>query len=289
MKMGVGGRLIFAGSVLVWAAVALGDADGAKKDLAQAQADVGNGDMNAANNDIQLAEAELDGVDDATKGSIQKDIDTLKKAITDAQNAGAKQDAQKKIDSMMNDAKSCLDAKQSFDESDKAIQDYLGQPDVKSALGDEAIAKYLKELSTYRKVANINAYNTNLNQVKSQLDQAEKDWPDKLKAMGNPDDQSAADDFQRELDQIEPMLKDFPRDKPEAVAQINRFKVLKDELNVQVFKAKAAETYSRLKDSWDSYANDREGWDKETAGPTFDDILHNQGDKMSAMMAPQSP
>jgi hypothetical protein len=288
MKIGVGGRLIFAGSVLVWAAVALGDADGAKKDLVQAQADVGNGDMNAANNDIQLAEAELDGVDDATKGAIQKDIDALKKTITDAQNAGAKQEAQKKIDSMMSDAKSSLDAKQSFDESDKAIQDYLGQPDVKSALGDEAVAKYLKELSTYRKVANINAYNTNLNQVKSQLDQAEKDWPDKLKAMSNPDDQSAADDFERELDQIEPMLKDFPRDKPEAVAQINRFKVLKDELNVQVFKAKAAETYSRLKDSWDSYANDREGWDKETAGPSFDDILHKQGDKMSAMMAPQS-
>jgi hypothetical protein len=292
MKIGVGGRLIFAGSVLVWAAVALGDADGAKKDLAQAQADVGNGDMNAANNDIQLAEAELDGVDDATKGSIQKDIDTLKKAITDAQNAGAKQDAQKKIDSMMNDAKSCLDAKQSFDESDKAIQDYLGQPDVKSALGDEAIAKYLKELSTYRKVATSNAFRANLQQVQGLLDQAEKDWPDKLKAMSNPDNpgdqQTAADDFQRELDQIEPMVKDFPADKPEAVAQINRFKVLKAELNVQVFKAKAAEAYSRLKDSWDSYAEDRAGWEQETTGPSFQDMLHNQGDKMSALMAPKS-
>jgi hypothetical protein len=145
------GRLVFVGSVLVAGAVALGDADGAKKDLAQAQADVGNGDMNAANNDIQLAEAELDGVDDATKASIQKDIDTLKKAVADAQNAGAKQEAQKKIDSMMSDAKSSLDSKGSFDEEDKAIQDYLGQADVKSALGDEAIAKYLKELSVFGK------------------------------------------------------------------------------------------------------------------------------------------
>ncbi len=280
--------LIFAASLALSSAIALADADGAKKDLAQAQTDVSNGDMNAATNDLQLAQAELDGVDDTTKAAIQKDIDALTKTITDAKNAGAAADTKKKIDSMMNDAKSSLDAKQSFDESDKAIQDLLAQPDTKAALGDEAIAKYLKELSVYRKVANINAYNTNLTQVKSQLDQAEKDWPDKLKAMGNPDDTSAADDFQRELDQIEPLIKSVPTDKPDAVAQINRFKVLKDELNVQVFKAKAVETYSRLKDSWDSYANDREGWDTETAGPTFDDILHNQGDVMSAMKAPKS-
>ena len=190
---------IFLGVSLGLSALAYAEADAAKKYLAQAQTDVTNNDMTAANNDIQLAEAELDGLDDATKGPIKKDIDDLKAKMAEAKNAGAKEAAQKQIDSMMNDAKGALDAKDSFDGTDKAIQDYVAQDDVKTALGPEAIAKTLKTLATYRKVANNNAFARNLDGVKQSLDQAEKDLPDVITAMkasdAPPDEMPQATNF----------------------------------------------------------------------------------------------
>jgi hypothetical protein len=283
---------IFLGVSLGLSALAFAEADAAKKYLAQAQTDVTNNDMTAANNDIQLAEAELDGLDDATKGPIKKYIDDLKAKIADAKNAGAKEAAQKQIDSMMNDAKGALDAKDSFDGTDKAIQDYVAQDDVKTALGPEAIAKTLKTLSTYRKVANNNAFARNLDGVKQSLDQAEKDLPDVITAMkasdAPPDELSQANNFSSSLDRIAPLIKTFPTDKPEAVEQIKRFKKVQAAFEMAVASAKAKETYRRLNDSWSGYADEYGGWDKETEGATFDFILHHQSDAASAMNAPKT-
>ncbi len=270
----------------------LADADSAKKYLAQAKTDVANNDANAAGNDIQLAEAELDGVADADRAPIAKELTDLKKSLSDAKASEGKEKAVKIANGMLNDAKSCLDAKDSFDSSDKALQEFLAVDDNKAALGDEAVAKYLKTLSTYRKVAINNAYARNVGEARNALDAAEKEWPDKLKAMQNaaePGDRDTAfTDFGHTLDPIERLVKNFPTDKPEAATLVARFKKLQDGYNEQVAMAKAGEVYDQLKRGWDEYTNEYEGWDKETVGPSFDELLHNQGDEMSAFKAPKT-
>src|SRR3984957_5014667 len=117
--------------------LARADADGAKKDIAQATTDISNGDAKSATDNLQLAEAELDGVDDATKADLTKQIADLRKKASDlAANAG-KAEAKKQIDSMMDTAKQSLDS--GFDEIDKDIQDFLSQDANKTALGDDAV------------------------------------------------------------------------------------------------------------------------------------------------------
>ncbi len=113
---------------------AFADADSAKKYLQSAKDEVANNDLDKANNDIMLAETELDGVDAAAKDPIAKDIATLKQSIADSKNAGAKDLITKQIEQLMSDTKSTLDSKQSFDEQDKAVQDFLAKDDVKQAL-----------------------------------------------------------------------------------------------------------------------------------------------------------
>jgi hypothetical protein len=267
--------------------LALADADGAKKDIAQAQQDLANNDYKSAADNLQLAEAELDGVDDATKADLTKQIADLKQKVADAQGSAGKAEAQKQIDSMMETARQSLDS--GFDDIDKQIQDFLSQDANKQALGEAAVKQYLKKLAVYRKVAAQKAAARNLDAVKQQLDQAEKDWPDKKTAMQNPDTQEqASNDFSQELDNIEKMVANFPDDVPDMKAQKDRFAKLQAEYKTEYYKSKAAETYSRLKDNWDSYSDEYKGWDQETAGPSFDDLLHRQSDAMSKLNAPQT-
>ena len=103
-----------------------------------------------------------------------------------SQNSEAADKAKKIVESMLSDAKSSFDAPQSFDESDKAIQDFLANDENKTALGDEAVAKYLKTLSTYRKVAHAKAAEINLARAKSDLNAAEQEWPEKQKSLAMP-------------------------------------------------------------------------------------------------------
>ncbi len=110
--------------------------------------------------------------------------------------------------------------------------------------------------------------------MKDLLDSAEKEWPDKLKAMQNSanepgDADMAATDFGHTLDRIEPFVRDFPRDKPEAVTQIDRFKKLQTGYNAQMAQAKAGEAFDSMKRYWDGYADDFKGWDTENTGPSF--------------------
>jgi hypothetical protein len=69
-------------------------------------------------------------------------------------------------------------------------------------------------------------------------------------------------------------------------AQKDRFNKLEAQFKTEYFKGKAADTYSRLKDNWDSYSDEYKGWDAETSGPSFDDLLHRQSDAMSKLNAP---
>jgi hypothetical protein len=271
--------------------VVLGDADSAKKYLKEAQANIDSSDLSAATTSLQLAETELDGVDDATKAPIAKDIADLKAKIDDAQNSAKNADMVKDIDSRMENAKRDLDAP-GFNDDDKDISDFLGRDDVKSALGPDAVAKYLKELSTFRKVANAKAFARNLDLVKQNLDDADKDWATAQASMQNSttpaEEHPEVVTFSNDLDRIEPYIKTFPTDKPAAVEQINRFKKLQAVYNAAIAQSKAAETFSRLKDSWAGYADEYGSWDKETTAPSLNDLLHNQSDAMSSINCPKS-
>ena len=68
---------------------AFADADGAKKDIAQAQTEISNNDYKSASDNLDLATAELDGVDAAAKADLAKQIADLKDKLSSAQGSPA--------------------------------------------------------------------------------------------------------------------------------------------------------------------------------------------------------
>lgn len=53
-------------------------------------------------------------------------------------------------------------------------------------------------------------------------------------------------------------------------------------------KVAAADMIVVLNRSWETYKNEWEGWQTETAGPTLDELLKNQSEEMSALKAPKT-
>jgi hypothetical protein len=266
--------------------------EAAKKYVKDAQTAFDGNDAKTAGDDLSLAEAELDGVPDNVKGPIAADIKTLRDKINGAANADAKNAAVKNVDELMDEAKKAFDAPQTFDETDKAITDFLAVDDNKKLLGDDAVAKYLKTLSTYRKVAHAKAIEIYITKTKSSLDDAEKEWPEKkteLAAVENGvENEPDAQNFQHHLDEITALLGNIPKDNGQYAALNDRYNKLATDFNTVIYKSKAGETYKRIKEYWESYAEEYTGWDKETTAPTFDGILHHQSDEASRLFAPKS-
>jgi hypothetical protein len=285
----VSGLLVSAGS---FATRAWADADSAKKYLKDAQTAYDGGDAKSADDNLRLAEAELDGVADDAKAPIAADIKALRDKMQSAAGSAAKAAAVKYMDDQMATAKGALDAPQTFEETDQAIQDYLSKDENKAALGDEAVAKYLKTLSTYRKVERSKAAEANLAAAKDQLDSAEKDWPDKKKTLqaaeGDIDNHPDAMNFSHTLETVGKLVDNLPADNAATPGLKKRYASLQSDFNGVLYKSKSADTYRRIKDDWEGYGDEYNGWDKETDGPTFDYLLHHQGDNASKLNSPKT-
>jgi hypothetical protein len=280
----------FCCAMLTFARPARADADSAKKYLQDARTAADNNDLKTADTNLQLAEAELDGVDAATKSSIAADIATLRKKMTDAQTTGRAEEIKKDIDSRMDTAKQSLDS-DGFADAEKDISEFLNQSDVKSALGADGVAKYRKQLATFHKVWANKMAAQNLERINRELDSAEKDWPDKLKDIHGDSPESrnmAIDSMQRDLETIGKIAKALPEGNADADAAMARYKKLDEAVNAEALKAKAGDVYDQVKRSWESYADEYDGWQKETTGPHFEELTHRQSDEMSKLMAPKT-
>jgi hypothetical protein len=280
------------GTLLLCTGLVFADADAAKKDLKDAQTAFDSQDAKTAGDDLSLAGAELDGLPDNVKAPIAADIKALRDKINGAASSEAKNAAVKNVDEMMDEAKKAFDAPQTFEETDKAITDFLSNDDNKKLLGDDAVAKYLKTLSTYRKVAHAKAVEIYITKAKASLDDAEKEWPEKkteLAAVENGvENEPDAQNFSHHLEEITALLGGIPKDNPQNKVLTDRYNKLNTDFNTVIYKSKAGETYKRIKDYWDSYAEEYSGWDKETTAPTLDALLHHQNDDASKLFAPKS-
>jgi hypothetical protein len=279
-------------AVLLPCRALLADADAAKKYVKDAQTAFDGNDAKTAGDDLALAEAELDGLPDNVKTPIAADIKALRDKINGAANADAKNAAVKNLDELMDEAKKAFDAPQTFEENDKAITDFLSNDDNKKLLGDETVAKYLKTLSTYRKVAHARAIEVYIANAKDRLDNAEKEWPEKKTALAavenDVENQPDAQNFSHHLEEIAALLGGIPKDNAQFKPLSDRYNKLNADFTAVLYKSKAGETFSRIKDNWESYADEYSGWDAETKAPTFDDLLHKQGDTASKLFSPKS-
>src|SRR5439155_14666702 len=127
--------------------------------------------------------------------------------------------------------------------------------------------------------------------VKS-LDELEKDTADKIKEMKTENEGQAhmtAERISGDLQSFAGKLKDLPADKEKVKAMKARLDKLNADFNTVAMAQEAKQKFERLKSSWESYSNEYQGWEAETAGPTFEQYGKTAGNTdMHAFNMPRS-
>jgi hypothetical protein len=261
----------------------------AKKYIESAQADAKAGNFGSVDTNLQLAETELDGLAADKKKALQAQIAAVRHDVAVAKAAAMKDDLTKDVASRLNTIKGDLDGNHDITGGLAELDEVVSKPEAKIALGDAEYGKVRKQMAAFRKVNAIKQAQVAMQAAQQQLDALDKDLPELLKQVADDSQRDgAARSFLGPAERIEFAMARLPEDKPEAKALIDRWAKMQEKFNAAYGKALAGEHAERMKRYWESYKDEYEGWEKETTGPTFHDLLSRQSDAMSRVNCPKS-
>ena len=248
--------------------------------------------LEQAKKNFKLISVELADVDGDAKTTIEKDVKALQEQATTLAESGALNDSVKQIDELIAAAKESLGNPDTLERQLKEAETVLKKTDVKNALGDAKVASVTKKIAALRKASQAQQLDADIEQFKKSLERLENELPDVLKAIGGDDSSdrdSAIRSFQgRDYQLIEKIIERMPADDADAKPLIARFKKVNDPFLASVAKVNGGEAAERLKRSWESYADDFVGWEKETTVPKFDELTKRQSEAMSALGMPKT-
>ena len=249
--------------------------------------------LETAEGALKLAEAELDDVAAPKKAELTARIAELRKKATEVSGGKAKAVVDKEVKDTLRNLESRFgelsrvagDMTQDLDEFEAKLK----SNEYKQALGEAEIGKLLKKVAVYRKVNAANVSKMSVEKFTREMESLDKKWPEILEGLkeeGGRD--SAATDFGRIQETVDKMIPSLPADDPAVVKGLDKYRKTVAQFNEIYGKAMAAEVLVRLKESWEIYKDDWAGWEKETTGPTLSEMLHQQSEAMSHLMAPKS-
>ncbi len=283
-----------AAAAMLWntaGSFAFADLEAAKKAIADAKQNVTDSAWGDADTNLKLAEAELDGVPDADKTPVMKQIELMKKQVADAQGNVAKAGVTKQVTDLMSDAKGYLmnDPDAVVRDSDQ-LDELLKTDDVKSALSADEIAKYQKQMATYRKVAQGKLVESQAAQLSQEVQRLQSEFDDTMKLIKQDASahSSEVDVLSRDLEITGKHLAAMPADNAKIKEMQGRYDKMNSTFTIVALAGQAKQKLETLKNSWESYADEYKGWEAEKTGVTFDQYKSQQSEKMSAFNAPQT-
>lgn len=248
--------------------------------------------LEQAKKNFKLISVELADVDGDAKTALEKEVKALQEQVTTLAESGALNDSVKQIDELIAAAKDSLGNPDTLERHLKEAETVLKKADVKKTLGDAKVASVTKQIAALRKASQAQQQDADIEQFKKSIERLENELPDALKAIAGDDSSdrdSAIRSFQgRDYQLIEKIIERMPADDADAKPLIARFKKVNDPFLASVAKVNGDEAAERLKRSWDSYADDFAGWEKETTVPKFDELTKKQSVAMSALGMPKT-
>lgn len=172
--------------------------------------------------------------------------------------------------------------------AESAVNEVLNDPATKAALGadlDAAAKKFaaFKRLNARKASAQIEV------EVEAALKATEQEWAETKSKIAN---QSADDDaLQSTQDNIAQTRRQLERlDKEDARLKefTTRLDKVATEFTQLALAGRVKDVVDTLHRKIDSYKNDWDGYEKETAGPTWEQYRGQTGEKMSAFLAPRT-
>jgi hypothetical protein len=260
-----------------------GDIDSAKTQLEKVKVDVDNGTWDSAQDDIKATELFLDGVPDADRAPVQKELDGLKikvaaglkayksKAIVD----GSKRDLDSAADTLAN---SPVDV---TDRIDKVIET-LKSDDAKKYVDPDQLAKLQARADSLHGMAMAKNANQKLETagiIFKELDEKMAGNPFKT-ATTDEDLQHVTQDLSSLESRIRGAIDGIPAADPRVKAINDKLAAYDKQIAAASGGVAAKAASEQLARIWKSEQEYFAGWDQEKKGPTWEEYTHHQSQDM---------
>lgn len=276
---------------LAASSLAFAEAQAAKDYVKQAQDLAANNDNDGATAKLDLAEAELDGVDPATKDSIAASIKAVRATIGKAAASAHADEYHRKLGQAMDEAEGAIGNAVTWPGAASAVKEIFDNADAQAAVPDE-IAAAKKKFATFEKLSNKKLAVIMAAQAQDALKQLDNKWAEEKPKFADPsggDKDTAITDMTHAIEDTKRQIAVLPPGSDELKAANDHVDKIGAEFTSIALAGKAKEVTARLKDSFASYHDEYDGWDKETGpGPSWADFKSNQNDTIEAFNAPKS-
>lgn len=271
----------------------LADEAGANKYVEQAKKQAADNDSPATvETSLKLAEAELDGVEQAKKAPLVQAIAAVREQLKSAEMAAFKTNVERELANMFKTAEATLGARNTgIVKTLDDLEAKLNDPKTKEALGAAAVDAQLKQLATFRKVNTDKMRENDLAAATRDVEYVETQFPQWMKDLieGSPNAKSgAAESMERRYAGFQQTIKEIPQGDPTLVALVARMNKMKTQVDAAFGNVMVAEVLDRLKRNWEIDSAEFADWEAETTVPSFQQLVKERSAATSKLGAPKT-
>jgi len=266
--------------------------DEARDYLTEARKALENKDRDQADTSLLLAEAELEGESGAEARALVGEIASLKDSMATEASAEESAAIRQEAGRMLGDLKDAIEDWNRFNERAAELEQYISDEDNTGALGAEEIARIRKNMATFRKVAVQKRSAAVLEAFKGRVDDLERKMPEYLEAL-NGDSPAARNNAVQDYlwYKAEPLAElagEVDESNAEAARALGKFRELDQAFRAAYAKVLAEEVLDAVKRNWEISGYQYEGWELETEGITFTQMMNGEGGNSSRLGAPRT-
>jgi vancomycin resistance protein YoaR len=285
--LAVAGSLVF-----LTPSMARADAQAAQGYLKEAQELIDRHELEDAASKLELAEAELDDATPAEQAPLKAAIDEAKQKIAQATAAADKPKYERKLTNAMSEAEQSIGNLATWPGAEDRVNEVLNDEAAKVALGPELDAA-AKKFATFKRLHVRKASVQIEAEVDSNLKNWETEWAESKAKLTDPNTSSSAMDSE-----IESAERNLTRARKEVGrldkedARLKEFTARLDKMAAEFTQLALAGRVKEVADTLhrkvDLYKDDWGGYEKETAGPTWEQFRGLNSEEMSAFLAPRT-
>jgi hypothetical protein len=277
-----------AAACLVVSAAAWGDVDSAKNYLKEAQALAAQKDVDGARKKLELAESELDDVSAADKAPIARSIADLRTSLTSQAAAADKPRYTSEINGILRMAEDAIGNPGPWSDAEGRFNDFVKDPDVKAAMGPDLDAA-LKKFASFKKLHQKKVAAAMSDKLETDIKALEEQWTKSKPALAKADTKDdAVEQMEEAISRARNDLKSLPADDEHVKAFTARVDKVAGEFTKIALADKVKAYLARIKEDFDSDKSEWDGYEKETAGPTWDVYRKQVSNEMDAFLAPKT-
>ncbi len=172
------------------------------------------------------------------------------------------------------------------------VNEVLNDPAAKAALGPDLDAA-AKKFATFKRLNDRKAAVEITAQIDTNLKQIESDWSDSKKDLADSDTSSytrehAVESTRRDLQRQRQEIAKLPADDENGKKFVARLDAIEAELTSTTSSGAVKEVVATLNRQYELYREDWNGYEQETAGPTWEEFRTHQSEKMSSFLGPKT-